>query len=192
MALLIGKTYSFYHPEAKTLPQQHSAAQGGQGVCASGRCSGSQLLGGFGGSTEASSIAASSGIPPGPKSNSPGDGGGQRPSRVGRLGVSILLSKPAWGLGAAVAKLGPSSIFASVISSQLASGPDQPPTAQQRWVGAGPKWFMARSHPKWRCSASRAGETHTCPPQTPLPPVFSPCSWNRYSAGDDGKRILHP
>lgn len=88
----------------------------------SARCSGSRLLGGFGGSTEAPTTAAGSGVLPGPKSNSPGDSGGQQLSRAGRLGVSILLNKPALGLGAVMAKLDAGSIFAAVSLSQLPLG----------------------------------------------------------------------
>lgn len=49
LALLIGKTHSFYHPEARTLPQQHRESRG---MYTSTRCSGSRLLKGFSGSTE--------------------------------------------------------------------------------------------------------------------------------------------
>lgn len=69
------KNILLFHPEAKTLPQQHSAAQGGQAMCTRRRCSGSHLLRGFGGSTEAPTTATSSEIPLDPKSNSPGDSG---------------------------------------------------------------------------------------------------------------------
>lgn len=95
---------------------------------ASARCSGSHLLGEFSGSTKVPTT--SSGVPPGPESNSSREGGGQQLFQVGKLGVSCLLTKLRLFIGATMAKLGPSFSFASVSCSQMASGADQAPTAQ--------------------------------------------------------------